>query len=190
VYRPVDAHDDTTYWGILMRVHFLSMCLFLGVAALQSCRTAGPSTTKDIGGSPADFNCTPGTLSNGPNSSKFAQICPGTFMMGSPDSEEGRMVNEGPQHQVTISKGFEMQTTEVTQSQWQAEMGSLPSNLMGQSKFKGPDLPVDLVDWDLAHEFITKLNGKGDGYRYRLPTEAEWEYAARAGTTGPPMQET
>jgi formylglycine-generating enzyme required for sulfatase activity len=182
VFRPVDAYDHTTYWGILMRVHFLSMCLFLGVAALQSCGSAGPSTTKDIGGSPRDVikeNCQPGKLTDGPNSSKFAEICPGTFMMGSPDSEAGRNSAEGPQHQVTISKAFELQTTEVTQSQWQAVMGSNPST------FKGKDLPVETVSWDDAQAFIAKLNAKGDGYRYRLPTEAEWEYAARAGTTGP-----
>jgi formylglycine-generating enzyme required for sulfatase activity len=124
-------------------------------------------------------NCQPGKLSDGPNSSKFAQICPGTFMMGSPDSESGRDPDEGPQHQVTISKSFELQTTEVTQSQWQAVMGSNPSY------FKGSDLPVENVSWYDAQEFITKLNAKNDGYRYRLPTEAEWEYAARAGTTGP-----
>jgi formylglycine-generating enzyme required for sulfatase activity len=328
VSRPFDAYDHTTYWGILMRVHFLSMCLFLGVAALQSCRTAGPSTTKDIGGSPRDVriasyvvyltaadnvvhkgdcpstnspinrNC-PGLkdlsqkskadyesglrqailsarpggapsasanpalvktledkiarintrLSTGgltetektslqsllgdlnrqlmaangstltadeqkrfdfiiqklnasddvtfdegvinynlaiaafgggaPAGMTFVKIPAGTFMMGSPDSESGRDSNEGPQHQVTISKSFEMHTTEVTQSQWEAVMGSNPSS------FKGPDLPVEMVSWDDAQEFITKLNAMGDGYRYRLPTEAEWEYAARAGTTGP-----
>jgi formylglycine-generating enzyme required for sulfatase activity len=58
-------------------------------------------------------------------------------------------------------------------------MGSNPSY------FKGPDLPVETVSWDDARAFIAKLNAKNDGYRYRLPTEAEWEYAARAGTTGP-----
>lgn len=99
-------------------------------------------------------------------------------MMGSPDSESGRDFNEGPQHPVTISKAFELQTTEVTQSQWQAMMGSNPSH------FIGPDLPVEQVSWEDVQAFIAKLNAKGDGYRYRLPTEAEWEYAARAGTTG------
>jgi len=157
-----------------MKVHIMCICLSMGVAALQSCGTAGPSTTKDIGSG----NCTPGKLSDGPNSSKFAEICPGTFMMGSPDSEAGRDSDEGPQHQVTISKAFELQTTEVTQSQWESVMGSNPSY------FKGSDLPVEQVSWDDAQEFITKLNAKNDGYRYRLPTEAEWEYAARAGTTG------
>lgn len=124
-------------------------------------------------------NCQPGKLTDGPNSSKFAQICPGTFMLGSPDSEPGRDSDEGPQHRVRISKAFELQTTEVTQSQWQAVMGSNPSS------FKGFDLPVEQVSWDDAQVFIAKLNALGDGYRYRLPTEAEWEYAARAGTTGP-----
>ncbi len=99
------------------------MSLFWGVAALQSCRTAGPSTTKDIGGSPANFNCTPGKLTDGPGGSEFSQICPGTFMMGSPDSESGRYPDEGPQHQVTISKAFEMQTTEVTDRQVYSVLG-------------------------------------------------------------------
>jgi formylglycine-generating enzyme required for sulfatase activity len=157
-----------------MKVHIMCICLLMGVAALQSCGTAGPSTTKDIGSG----NCTPGKLSDGPNSSKFAQICPGTFMMGSTDSESGRN-SDIVQHQVTISKAFELQTTEVTQSQWESVMGSNPSY------FKGSDFPVEQVSWNDAQEFIAKLNGLGDGYLYRLPTEAEWEYAARAGTTGP-----
>ena len=80
---------------------------------------------------------------------------------------------------VLISKAFELQTREVTQAQWQAVMGSNPSHV------KGPDLPVEQVSWDDAQAFISRLNGLGDFYRYRLPTEAEWEHAARAGRTGP-----
>ena len=68
---------------------------------------------------------------------------------------------------------------EVTQAQWQAVMGNNPSN------FKGCDqCPVETVSWDDAQEFIRKLNAQNDGYKYRLPSEAEWEYACRAGTTG------
>ena len=307
-----------------MRVHFLSMCLFLGFAVLQSCGTARPSRSKDIGGSPGDVSrssfvvyltpedskvhkaecpstnlpvnrscpglrdlsqlskadyesglrrailaqrpggapSTPanpalvktiedkiarinvklssGDLSNaekaslqtqladlncqleaakaanltadeqkrfdlimqklnasddvifdegeinynlaiaafGPLGMTFVKIPAGTFMMGSPDSELGRYRGE-IQHQVTISKAFELQTTEVTQSQFEAVMGYNPSYI------RGHDLPVVDVSWDVAQAFISKLNAKLDGYRYRLPTEAEWEYAARAGTTGP-----
>lgn len=99
---------------------------------------------------------------------KFASISPGTFTMG--DS------SNGPPHQVTLTRGFSIQTTEVTQAQWQAVMGSNPSN------FKGDNLPVETVSWTDVQTFIEKLNSKGQG-TYRLPTEAEWEYAARAGST-------
>jgi len=107
---------------------------------------------------------------------KFVWIAPGTFMMGSPSSESGRNRDED-HHQVTITKGFEMQTTEVTQAQWEAVMGVNPSHFMGANR------PVERVSWNEAQEFIKNLNEQNDGYRYRLPTEAEWEYAARAGTT-------
>ena len=107
-------------------------------------------------------------------SMKFVWIAPDTFMMGSPSSESGRDTDED-QHQVTFTKGFEMQTTEVTQAQWEAVMGNNPSY------FKGANRPVEQVSWNDAQEFIKKLNGQNDGYTYRLPTEAEWEYAARAG---------
>jgi formylglycine-generating enzyme required for sulfatase activity len=79
---------------------------------------------------------------------------------------------------VRITKGFEMGKYEVTQAQWEAVMGSNPS------EFKGADRPVEQVSWEDAQQFLSRLNARGDGYRYRLPTEAEWEYAARAGTTG------
>ncbi len=103
-------------------------------------------------------------------------IEPGTFMMGSPSGEDGRWSRE-TQHRVTLSKGFWMGKYEVTQAQWQQVMGSNPSN------FKGVKNPVEQVSWDACQDFLRKLNGKkGDG-SFRLPTEAEWEYACRAGTT-------
>lgn len=80
-------------------------------------------------------------------------------------------------HQVAISQPFYLGRYEVTQAQWMAVMGTNPS------KFKGDNLPVEQVSWDDVQEFIRKLNGQGKG-EYRLPTEAEWEYACRAGTTG------
>jgi len=105
-------------------------------------------------------------------------------MMGSPDSEKYRHSNEVPQHRVRISKGFYMSVTEVTQAQWQAVMGSNPScffkGFLGLGK--NEDLPVECVEWDDAVEFCRKLSQK-EGKGYRLPTEAEWEYACRAGTT-------
>ena len=97
-------------------------------------------------------------------------------MMGSPSNEKDRDSDE-TQHRVTLSKGFYLQTTEVTQAQWKAVMGS--SN---PSHFKGDDLPVEQVSWNDAQDFIQKLNAKEGTHVYRLPTEAEWEYACRAGT--------
>ncbi len=109
---------------------------------------------------------------------KFVLIPAGTFMMGSLKNEEDRYDDE-TQHRVTISKPFYMQTTPVTQGQWQSVMRDNPSY------FKGNDqLPVECVSWDDVQEFIKKLNKMEGTDKYRLPTEAEWEYAARAGTTG------
>ena len=99
-------------------------------------------------------------------------------MMGSPKEEKERQDNE-TQHKVTLTKGFYMGVYTVTQEQWQEVMGNNPS------KFKGEkNLPVEMVSWDDCQEFIKKLREK-DKKLYRLPTEAEWEYACRAGTTTP-----
>jgi formylglycine-generating enzyme required for sulfatase activity len=106
---------------------------------------------------------------------KFVRIDPGSFKMGSDSGDP----DETPVHAVTLSKGFYLQTTEVTQAQWEAVMGSNPS------KFKGPDLPVENVLWDEVLTFLGKLNAKEKDARYRLPTEAEWEYACRAGGQEP-----
>jgi len=100
----------------------------------------------------------------------------GKFMMGSPASEYGRIVNE-TQHEVTLTKPFYMGKYEVTQEQWEGVMGNNPS-----SRAKGPKVPVTDVSWNDCQDFIKKLNEKTKG-GYRLPTEAEWEYACRAGTT-------
>jgi formylglycine-generating enzyme required for sulfatase activity len=107
-------------------------------------------------------------------SMKFVSVEPGTFQMG----EETEDQNSAPVHRVTITRPFEMQATEVTQSLWESVMGR---NL---SEFKGAERPVDNVTWDDAQEFIGKLNARKMGYSYRLPTEAEWEYACRAGSKG------
>ena len=107
---------------------------------------------------------------------KFVLIEPGTFLMGSDTGTS----DEKPVHKVTLTEGFYMQVTEVTQAQWQAVMGDNPST------FKGPERPVETVSWNDAQEFLKKLNTKEKGAKYRLPSEAEWEYAARAGQTGEP----
>jgi len=105
---------------------------------------------------------------------EFVIIPPGRFLMGSNNGDD----DERPAHEVRITKGFEMAQYEVTQAQWDLIMRSAPS------EFKDRDRPVENVSWNDAQEFLRKLNQRNDGYRYRLPTEAEWEYAARAGTTG------
>ena len=108
---------------------------------------------------------------------EFVQIPAGEFMMGSSSDEEGRNDNEGPVHKVTFEKPYYLEKYEVTQGQWNAVMGSNPSC------FKGDDLPVENVSWNDAQEFIKKLNEMEGTEIYRLPSEAEWEYACRAGTT-------
>ena len=107
---------------------------------------------------------------------EFKLIPAGTFTMGSPSDEPGRS-NVEIQHQVTLTQPFFMETTEVTQAQWQAVMGSNPSHHSWC-----PTCPVETVSWDDAQSYITKMNARGEG-TYSLPTEAQWEYAARAGST-------
>ncbi len=107
----------------------------------------------------------------------FNLIPAGTFMMGSPPDELGRFSGE-ILHQVTLTQDFYIMTTEVTQSQWTAVMGSNPSRFTAC----GDDCPVERVSWDDIQGFITAMNERGEG-TYRLPTEAEWEYAARAGNS-------
>jgi sulfatase modifying factor 1 len=110
---------------------------------------------------------------------EFVLITAGSFHMGSHKHENERQGNER-RHKVTLTKRFYMQTTEVTQGQWHAVMGKGLINL-----HKGPDnWPVTRVSWYDAQNFIEWLNQKNDGV-YRLPTEAEWEYACRAGTRTP-----
>ncbi len=111
---------------------------------------------------------------------KFVYIEPGSFMMGSPSGESDLGQYER-QHRVTLTRGFYMQTTEVTQGQWQAVMGGNPSFFLSCG---GDDCPVESVSWDDVQDFIRKLNQRSNR-TYRLPTEAEWEYACRAGSTGP-----
>ncbi len=101
----------------------------------------------------------------------------GTFMMGSPATEERREEYESPQHQVTVP-AFYAGKYPITQAQWQAVMGNNPSY------FKGEKRPVETVSWDDAVEFCSKLSQQ-TGKKYRLLSEAEWEYACRAGTTTP-----
>lgn len=106
----------------------------------------------------------------------FADVEPGEFTMGSPSAEKYRDKDEVA-HRVAITKGFEIGKTEVTQGVWKKVMGSLPKEISKQDD----SLPITNVSWNEVQDFMTRLNGvrKGDGYTYRLPTEAEWEYSAR-----------
>jgi formylglycine-generating enzyme required for sulfatase activity len=109
---------------------------------------------------------------------RFCYCPPGSFMMGSPPDENGRRGNED-QVMVRFSQGFWLARTECTQKQWEAVMGANPGN------FKDDDLPVESVSWNDAQKFITKLNEAKTlpaGWKAALPTEAQWEYACRAGT--------
>ena len=114
-------------------------------------------------------------------------MSPGAFTMGSPASETGRHDSER-QTQVLLTKGYWLGKYEVTQAQWQALMGSNPAHFQNARR----DAPVEQISWDQATEFCRKLTEQEQragrlpvGYRYALPTEAQWEYAARAGRTGP-----
>ncbi len=104
----------------------------------------------------------------------FIYVSPGTFVMGSPPENLGRDLDEIP-HTVTLTRGYYIQTTEVTQAQWKMVMGSNPAML------KNDDRPVENVSWSDALTFIRTLNQIENTSAYRLPTEAEWEYACRAG---------
>ncbi|MDZ4859955.1 MAG: SUMF1/EgtB/PvdO family nonheme iron enzyme [Candidatus Hydrogenedentes bacterium] len=104
----------------------------------------------------------------------FIWIPPGTFTMGSPESEPNRLENETP-HEVVLTQGFWFGKYEVTQWQWEAIMSSNPSRKIG------PDQPVEQINWFDCQEFIDKINAERQGI-FRFPTEAEWEYASRAGT--------
>ncbi|MDR0379376.1 MAG: formylglycine-generating enzyme family protein [Candidatus Accumulibacter sp.] len=136
---------------------FLSLSLALSGSAF-SAQTAGRAYTNSIG-------------------MEFVLIPDGSFTMGANKNLEEAYDNEMPPHRVHISRPFYLGKHEVTQAQWMAVMDDNPS------EFKGRDNPVENVSWNDAQEFIRRLNAKEGTDKYRLPTEAEWEYAARAGTT-------
>ncbi len=151
--------------------------LFHGEPAANNVTSPGPVANilplPALGSSPLGFDFT--------NSigMRFKRIPAGEFMMGSPPQEEERKGNEGPQHQVRISKPFHLGIYEVTQSQYKRVMGTNPSF------FNGPQQPVESVSWDDAVTYCKRLSElpeeKVAGRTYRLPTEAEWEFACRAG---------
>ena len=108
---------------------------------------------------------------------EFTSISAGEFMMGCSPMNAECQDNEKPSHRVQISRPFQIGKFEVTQAQWLDVMQTNPS------EYEGDDLPVQNVSFNDVMQFLEKMNARGDGFRYRLPTEAEWEYAARAGKT-------
>ncbi len=111
-----------------------------------------------------------------PVSQRLRWIPPGRFMMGSPDNEPGRWQDEGPQRLVSIRRGYWLFDTPCAQALWEAVMDENPS------RFKSPDRPVENVDWNQVQRFIARLNSRVPGLDLVLPSEAQWEYACRAGT--------
>lgn len=110
---------------------------------------------------------------------RLRNIPAGRFMMGSPETEEGRRDNEGPQHEVELTRDYWLADAPVTQALWEAVMGANPSSETGSER------PVEHVNWDDCVSFIARLNERLPGLNARLPTEAEWERACRGGTDGP-----
>jgi formylglycine-generating enzyme required for sulfatase activity len=154
-----------------------TVSLAVGISGLAVLATALASAQRaaEQYGSVSTSARTPANLTT--NDIVFVSIAPGQFPMGC--SEGVQPVECGPEekprHNVQIAKPFEIAATETTEKQWQAVMGSNPSH------FKGDDLPVEEVTFLDVQAFLAKLNARNDGFLYRLPTEAEWEYAARAG---------
>ena len=107
---------------------------------------------------------------------RFRWIPPGTFPMGSPDNEPGRLNDEGPQHEVQLTRGFWIADTPCCQDLWQAVTENNPS------RFADPRRPVEQVSWNDVQKFLVKLNDRIPGLDLGLPTEAQWEYACRAGS--------
>jgi len=111
-------------------------------------------------------------------SQRLRWIPAGTFRMGSPEGEPGRYDDEGPLHPVRIRQGFWLFDTPVTQALWQAVMGENPS------RFPSPERPVERVSWDDCNDFLERINQRISGLQLLLPSEAQWEYACRAGEQG------
>ncbi len=163
---PMDVH--------LRYQHVRIVALFADDAAAPS--AAAPEET------PADTQADTPSPSQGDTyvnsvGMRFVFVPAGTFTMGSPPGETGRSDNERP-HMVRITSGFFLQETEVTQQQWETVMGTTPAF----SQNCGDDCPVERISWQDALLFVKALNLREETDSYRLPTEAQWEYACRAGT--------
>lgn len=156
----------------MKKLSIILMVLLISIIMLTG------ACTRSSDENPGDTAIKPFTNSLG---MKFIYIKPGTFMMGTPAKTWETYSNE-PQHSVTLTKGFYMQTTEVTQRQWKQVMGTRPWS--GKYYVRGGDnYPALYISWNDAQSFIRKLNLKEEDDKYRLPSEAQWEYACRAGST-------
>ncbi|MBP7429727.1 MAG: formylglycine-generating enzyme family protein [Candidatus Hydrogenedentes bacterium] len=157
---------DLRYW-------MLMVCVLVIAAAIIGCQPSYQSNNDDYDDPPGATEETIMLPGNVPL--EMVWIPAGTFLMGRwyPD-EQDSVSDEAPQHQVTLSQGFWMGKYEVTQTQWEAVMGSNPAY------FSGANRPVEWVSWNEVQSFITALNSL-TGETFRLPTEAEWEYACRGG---------
>ena len=153
----------------MSKIKYVLMCIFMVTSA---CSFASKSTE----GKSFDNARIEKKISNSIGM-EFVYLPPGSFLRGSPSDELGRESDE-KQQWVTLTNGFYLQTTEVTQGQWKAVMGVPPLHIINCTD----NCPVERVSWNDAQEFIHKLNRLEGTHHYRLPTEAEWEYAARAGS--------
>ena len=171
---PYSANSSNT--SVATASVFGSALIVTGISAGSTTITVSDSASDSATVSVTVSGSTPGTYTNSLGQT-FNLLPAGTFTMGSPSDELGRYSDEGPQHQVTLPQPFYMQTTEVTQAQWESVMGSNPSYFS-----ECPTCPVEQVSWNDVQDYITQMNLRGEG-AYSLPTEAQWEYAARAGST-------
>ena len=161
-----------------MKSHFYPIMILVFSLAVVSCRTWEKDLERQDN---QDVKAIIIALPNLPERAKpleMVYIKQGEFTMGSPSTERARLSREWPQHQVTLTNAFYLGKYEVTQAQWRAVMGTHPGSEHGV----GDDYPAHKVNWNDCQAFIRRLNGMGKG-TFRFPTEAEWEYACRAGTT-------
>jgi len=157
---------------ICVIVAFATMCVFIGCGEDKS---QGPGDSDQI---PLEIT----TSLPGGATMEMVWIEPGTFTMGAPDTEPERRDDGGPQHEVTITRGFYLGKYELTQGQWESVMGAEPWS--GESLVRDNlNHPAVYISWNDVQDFIAKLNDAEGSEVYRLPTEAEWEYTCRAGTT-------
>ena len=156
------------------RVTF-ALVIMVAVGSLAAATAAEPKDVDKAKNSPKEL-----TVDLGKGVKLEMVLIPaGEFLMGSPDSDKDADSDEKPQHRVRITKPFYLGKYLVTQEQWEAVMGNNPSD------FKGPKNPVEQVSWEDCRRFLRKLNAKSGsaGGKFVLPTEAQWEYACRAGST-------